>query len=132
MRKGQVLDAVSRTLPSPAEEQAIPNQAVELSLQDSRDPGGAREQLQGPWWGLCAALAESAACFMVSCPRNSPSGGQSATVHLARPCHSGEPHLQTQQKPEAEPSLHRFKMLKFSDQTAFLTFIKNSLWLPLI
>lgn len=104
MRKGRVLDVTSRTLPSPAEEQTIPNQAAELSLRDSRDPGGEMEQLQGHG-GVCAALEKSAACLMVSCLHDSLSGGQAATIHLARPCHSGEPHLRTQQKAETEPTL---------------------------
>lgn len=60
-RKGWVLDAVPKTLPSPADKQIIPNQAVELSLRDSRAPGGETEQLQGQWRGLCAALGKSAA-----------------------------------------------------------------------
>lgn len=62
MRKGGVLDAISRTPPSPAKEQTIPNQAVELRLRDPRDPGGQTEQLQGQWQGVCAALEKSAGC----------------------------------------------------------------------
>lgn len=75
VRKGWVLDAISRTPPSPAEEQTIPNQAVELRLCDSRDPGGHMEQFQGQWQGVCVALEKSAGCRMVSCLQDSPSVG---------------------------------------------------------